>query len=176
MVRACAPRGGQLGEVGCTPPGAAEPQRHCQPACPMPSSTQTGCQSPRPALQAFLTSSSTCGPFSSPVREEAGQVGVQGHEGTSEETHGFFPESDLQACVLQAYFHLGVNEKLGLSGRPDRPIGCLGSSKVLGNFPRGAGFRGHHHTPKCLQVDSSSEFLFFVSVLLFVLCDVTEVF
>lgn len=31
----------------------------------------------------------------------------------------------------QAYFHLGVNEKLGLSGRPDRPIGCLGTSKVI---------------------------------------------
>ncbi|XP_023582735.1 phosphorylase b kinase regulatory subunit beta isoform X4 [Trichechus manatus latirostris] len=30
----------------------------------------------------------------------------------------------------QAYFHLGVNEKLGLSGRPDRPIGCLGTSKI----------------------------------------------
>uniref|UniRef100_A0A8C5X2U7 Phosphorylase b kinase regulatory subunit n=1 Tax=Malurus cyaneus samueli TaxID=2593467 RepID=A0A8C5X2U7_9PASS len=29
-----------------------------------------------------------------------------------------------------AYFHLGVNEKLGLSGRPDRPIGCLGTSKI----------------------------------------------
>uniref|UniRef100_A0A673VRY9 Phosphorylase b kinase regulatory subunit n=1 Tax=Suricata suricatta TaxID=37032 RepID=A0A673VRY9_SURSU len=30
----------------------------------------------------------------------------------------------------QAYFHLGINEKLGLSGRPDRPIGCLGTSKI----------------------------------------------
>lgn len=31
----------------------------------------------------------------------------------------------------QAYFHLGINDKLGLSGRPDRPIGCLGTSKVV---------------------------------------------
>uniref|UniRef100_F7AVX1 Phosphorylase b kinase regulatory subunit n=1 Tax=Xenopus tropicalis TaxID=8364 RepID=F7AVX1_XENTR len=30
----------------------------------------------------------------------------------------------------QAYLHLGVNNKLGLSGRPDRPIGCLGTSKI----------------------------------------------
>uniref|UniRef100_A0A803YPR2 Phosphorylase b kinase regulatory subunit n=1 Tax=Meleagris gallopavo TaxID=9103 RepID=A0A803YPR2_MELGA len=30
----------------------------------------------------------------------------------------------------QAYFHLGINDKLGLSGRPDRPIGCLGTSKI----------------------------------------------
>ncbi|KAB0350334.1 hypothetical protein FD754_015191 [Muntiacus muntjak] len=38
--------------------------------------------------------------------------------------------SDLHICVLQAYFHLGINEKLGLCGRPDRPIGCLGTSKI----------------------------------------------
>ncbi|XP_075439606.1 phosphorylase b kinase regulatory subunit beta-like [Ascaphus truei] len=30
----------------------------------------------------------------------------------------------------QAYLHLGINDKLGLSGRPDRPIGCLGTSKI----------------------------------------------
>nr|KAF6407695.1 phosphorylase kinase regulatory subunit beta [Molossus molossus] len=35
-----------------------------------------------------------------------------------------------QQELVKAYFHLGVNEKLGLSGRPDRPIGCLGSSKI----------------------------------------------
>ncbi|XP_021263974.1 phosphorylase b kinase regulatory subunit beta isoform X3 [Numida meleagris] len=32
--------------------------------------------------------------------------------------------------LVKAYFHLGVNDKLGLSGRPDRPIGCLGTSKI----------------------------------------------
>lgn len=31
----------------------------------------------------------------------------------------------------QAYFQLGINDKLGLSGRPDRPVGCLGTSKVV---------------------------------------------
>ncbi|XP_048172586.1 phosphorylase b kinase regulatory subunit beta isoform X2 [Corvus hawaiiensis] len=35
-----------------------------------------------------------------------------------------------QKELVKAYFHLGVNEKLGLSGRPDRPIGCLGTSKI----------------------------------------------
>nr|KAF6286210.1 phosphorylase kinase regulatory subunit beta [Myotis myotis] len=35
-----------------------------------------------------------------------------------------------QQELVKAYFHLGVNDKLGLSGRPDRPIGCLGTSKI----------------------------------------------
>ncbi|ELK15354.1 Phosphorylase b kinase regulatory subunit beta [Pteropus alecto] len=35
-----------------------------------------------------------------------------------------------QQELVKAYFHLGINEKLGLSGRPDRPIGCLGTSKI----------------------------------------------
>ncbi|KAK4814178.1 hypothetical protein QYF61_010010, partial [Mycteria americana] len=35
-----------------------------------------------------------------------------------------------QKELVKAYFHLGVNGKLGLSGRPDRPIGCLGTSKI----------------------------------------------
>ncbi|KAB0382697.1 hypothetical protein FD755_004614 [Muntiacus reevesi] len=35
-----------------------------------------------------------------------------------------------QALYIIAYFHLGINEKLGLCGRPDRPIGCLGTSKI----------------------------------------------
>ncbi|XP_045674622.1 phosphorylase b kinase regulatory subunit beta isoform X4 [Phyllostomus hastatus] len=35
-----------------------------------------------------------------------------------------------QQELVKAYFHLGVNEKLGLTGRPDRPIGCLGTSKI----------------------------------------------
>ncbi|XP_078462665.1 phosphorylase b kinase regulatory subunit beta isoform X2 [Lampetra fluviatilis] len=32
--------------------------------------------------------------------------------------------------LVKAYQYLGVNEKLGLSGRPDRPLGCLGTSKI----------------------------------------------
>uniref|UniRef100_A0A8C0H9V9 Phosphorylase b kinase regulatory subunit n=1 Tax=Chelonoidis abingdonii TaxID=106734 RepID=A0A8C0H9V9_CHEAB len=35
-----------------------------------------------------------------------------------------------QQELVKAYFHLGINDKLGLSGRPDRPIGCLGTSKI----------------------------------------------
>ncbi|NWX42148.1 KPBB kinase, partial [Steatornis caripensis] len=35
-----------------------------------------------------------------------------------------------QKELVKAYFHLGVNDKLGLSGRPDRPVGCLGTSKI----------------------------------------------
>jgi phosphorylase kinase alpha/beta subunit len=31
---------------------------------------------------------------------------------------------------LQAYTNLGVNKKIGFSGRPDRPIGVLGTCKV----------------------------------------------
>ena len=37
------------------------------------------------------------------------------------------PPSEL----AKAYSHLGVNNKLGLSGRPCRPIGGLGTAKVL---------------------------------------------
>ncbi|XP_018908570.1 probable phosphorylase b kinase regulatory subunit beta isoform X2 [Bemisia tabaci] len=32
--------------------------------------------------------------------------------------------------LVQVYKHLGINDKLGLSGRPARPIGALGTSKV----------------------------------------------
>lgn len=32
--------------------------------------------------------------------------------------------------LIQVYKQLGVNEKLGLSGRPSRPVGSLGTSKV----------------------------------------------
>ncbi|MBN3304867.1 KPBB kinase, partial [Amia calva] len=30
----------------------------------------------------------------------------------------------------RAYRHLAVNKKLGLSGRPERPVGCIGTSKI----------------------------------------------
>lgn len=38
--------------------------------------------------------------------------------------------SILQSGLLQVYKRLGVNRKLRLSGRPPRPIGTLGTSKV----------------------------------------------
>lgn len=34
-------------------------------------------------------------------------------------------------CIfLQAYRFLAINKKLGLSGRPERPVGCIGTCKV----------------------------------------------
>uniref|UniRef100_A0AAY5ESE3 Phosphorylase b kinase regulatory subunit n=1 Tax=Electrophorus electricus TaxID=8005 RepID=A0AAY5ESE3_ELEEL len=33
-------------------------------------------------------------------------------------------------CVLQAYRFLAMNKKLGLSGRPERPVGCIGTCKI----------------------------------------------
>ena len=35
-----------------------------------------------------------------------------------------------QQELVKAYFHLGINEKLGLCGRLDRRIGCLHTSKI----------------------------------------------
>ncbi|MGH0143977.1 UNVERIFIED_CONTAM: hypothetical protein FKN15_002319, partial [Acipenser sinensis] len=32
--------------------------------------------------------------------------------------------------IFQAYRHLAANQKLGLSGRPERPVGCIGTSKI----------------------------------------------
>lgn len=32
--------------------------------------------------------------------------------------------------LIEVYKQLGVNEKLGLTGRPPRPVGSLGTSKV----------------------------------------------
>ena len=36
--------------------------------------------------------------------------------------------------MVKVYQNLGKNDKLGLKGRPPRPIGSLGSSKVGGKF------------------------------------------
>lgn len=33
--------------------------------------------------------------------------------------------------LVKVYQNLGVSEKLGLQGRPTRPIGALGTSKVI---------------------------------------------
>jgi len=38
--------------------------------------------------------------------------------------------------LVKVYEHLGVNEKLSLKGRPNRPIGALGTSKLYRVFGR----------------------------------------
>ena len=38
--------------------------------------------------------------------------------------------------LVKVYEHLGRSKELGLGGRPSRPIGTLGSSKVTGHNPR----------------------------------------
>ncbi|KAJ6665975.1 hypothetical protein lerEdw1_000879 [Lerista edwardsae] len=53
--------------------------------------------------------------------------GIQTQTPQQVEPIQIWPQQEL----VKAYFHLGINEKLGLSGRPDRPVGCLGTSKVL---------------------------------------------
>ncbi|CAO2610769.1 Phosphorylase b kinase regulatory subunit beta, partial [Lemmus lemmus] len=52
--------------------------------------------------------------------------GIQTQTPQQVEPIQIWPQQEL----VKAYFHLGINEKLGLSGRPDRPIGCLGTSKI----------------------------------------------
>ncbi|XP_053304909.1 phosphorylase b kinase regulatory subunit beta isoform X4 [Spea bombifrons] len=52
--------------------------------------------------------------------------GIQTQTPQQVEPIQIWPQQEL----VKAYLHLGVNEKLGLSGRPDRPIGCLGTSKI----------------------------------------------
>ena len=54
-------------------------------------------------------------------------------------TYGFITETPDQVDpieiwpsqeLVKVYIHLGSNKKLGLSGRPKRPIGLLGTSKL----------------------------------------------
>ncbi|XP_053557941.1 phosphorylase b kinase regulatory subunit beta isoform X1 [Bombina bombina] len=52
--------------------------------------------------------------------------GIQTQTPQQVEPIQIWPQQEL----VKAYLHLGVNEKLSLSGRPDRPIGCLGTSKI----------------------------------------------
>ncbi|XP_026531751.1 phosphorylase b kinase regulatory subunit beta [Notechis scutatus] len=52
--------------------------------------------------------------------------GIQTQTPQQVEPIQIWPQQEL----VKAYFHLGINGKLGLSGRPDRPIGCLGTSKI----------------------------------------------
>lgn len=50
-------------------------------------------------------------------------------------------------CVfLQAYRFLAINKKLGLSGRPERPVGCIGTCKVFANTPTHMYVAVHVHT------------------------------
>nr|XP_057944760.1 phosphorylase b kinase regulatory subunit beta isoform X4 [Doryrhamphus excisus] len=48
--------------------------------------------------------------------------------------HRYVPRQDQRNVSMrysnQAYRFLAVNKKLGLSGRPDRPVGCIGTSKI----------------------------------------------
>eukprot|EP00074_Homo_sapiens_P099469 XP_016878772.1 phosphorylase b kinase regulatory subunit beta isoform X4 [Homo sapiens] len=52
--------------------------------------------------------------------------GIQTQTPQQVEPIQIWPQQEL----VKAYLQLGINEKLGLSGRPDRPIGCLGTSKI----------------------------------------------
>ncbi|XP_064414578.1 phosphorylase b kinase regulatory subunit beta isoform X2 [Latimeria chalumnae] len=52
--------------------------------------------------------------------------GIQTQTPQQVEPIQIWPQKEL----VKAYFHLGVNQKLELFGRPDRPIGCLGTSKI----------------------------------------------
>ncbi|KAM4614391.1 phosphorylase b kinase regulatory subunit beta isoform 2-T4 [Discoglossus pictus] len=52
--------------------------------------------------------------------------GIQTQTPQQVEPIQIWPQQEL----VKAYRHLGVNEQLALSGRPDRPIGCLGTSKI----------------------------------------------
>ncbi|CAL8349542.1 unnamed protein product [Merluccius merluccius] len=42
----------------------------------------------------------------------------------------FFHQSLLPEDLLCAYRFLAINKKLGLSGRPERPVGCIGTCKI----------------------------------------------
>uniref|UniRef100_UPI00398EA37D phosphorylase b kinase regulatory subunit beta isoform X1 n=1 Tax=Pristiophorus japonicus TaxID=55135 RepID=UPI00398EA37D len=52
--------------------------------------------------------------------------GIQTQTPQQVEPIQIWPQQEL----VKAYFHLGVNKKLNLSGRPNRPIGCIGTSKL----------------------------------------------
>lgn len=52
--------------------------------------------------------------------------GIQTQTASHLEPIQLWPSQEL----VKVYSHLGTNNKLGLSGRPDRPIGSLGTCKV----------------------------------------------
>lgn len=52
--------------------------------------------------------------------------GIQTQTPQQVEPIQIWPQQEL----VKAYLYLGVNKKLNLSGRPNRPIGCIGTSKL----------------------------------------------
>ncbi|XP_067854028.1 phosphorylase b kinase regulatory subunit beta isoform X2 [Heptranchias perlo] len=52
--------------------------------------------------------------------------GIQTQTPQQVEPIQIWPQQEL----IKAYLYMGVNKKLQLSGRPDRPIGCIGTSKL----------------------------------------------
>nr|XP_057944758.1 phosphorylase b kinase regulatory subunit beta isoform X3 [Doryrhamphus excisus]XP_057944759.1 phosphorylase b kinase regulatory subunit beta isoform X3 [Doryrhamphus excisus] len=52
--------------------------------------------------------------------------GIQTQTPQQVEPIQIWPQKEL----VKAYRFLAVNKKLGLSGRPDRPVGCIGTSKI----------------------------------------------
>ncbi|XP_061621257.1 phosphorylase b kinase regulatory subunit beta isoform X1 [Phyllopteryx taeniolatus] len=52
--------------------------------------------------------------------------GIQTQTPQQVEPIQIWPQKEL----VKAYRFLAVNSKLGLSGRPDRPVGCIGTSKI----------------------------------------------
>uniref|UniRef100_A0A3Q3D6X9 Phosphorylase b kinase regulatory subunit n=1 Tax=Hippocampus comes TaxID=109280 RepID=A0A3Q3D6X9_HIPCM len=52
--------------------------------------------------------------------------GIQTQTPQQVEPIQIWPQKEL----VKAYRFLAVNNKLGLSGRPDRPVGCIGTSKI----------------------------------------------
>ncbi|RXM31607.1 Phosphorylase b kinase regulatory subunit beta [Acipenser ruthenus] len=52
--------------------------------------------------------------------------GIQTQTPQQVEPIQIWPQQEL----VKAYRHLAVNQKLELSGRPERPVGCIGTSKI----------------------------------------------
>uniref|UniRef100_A0A8C4S6P3 Phosphorylase b kinase regulatory subunit n=1 Tax=Erpetoichthys calabaricus TaxID=27687 RepID=A0A8C4S6P3_ERPCA len=52
--------------------------------------------------------------------------GIQTQTPQQVEPIQIWPQQEL----VKAYRHLAINQKLGLSGRPERPVGCIGTSKI----------------------------------------------
>ncbi|XP_058848700.1 phosphorylase b kinase regulatory subunit beta-like isoform X3 [Acipenser ruthenus] len=52
--------------------------------------------------------------------------GIQTQTPQQVEPIQIWPQQEL----VKAYRHLAANQKLGLSGRPERPVGCIGTSKI----------------------------------------------
>ncbi|XP_061670818.1 phosphorylase b kinase regulatory subunit beta isoform X5 [Syngnathoides biaculeatus] len=52
--------------------------------------------------------------------------GIQTQTPQQVEPIQIWPQKEL----VKAYRFLAINSKLGLSGRPDRPVGCIGTSKI----------------------------------------------